>query len=115
MGAASFRQREPRRVDIDLEIMVAHLILVPITADVIGNVCPRSEAVYFGALEQQQFLVGAPVRVEYWERVLLDDSEGMGCGLVVVACRAARETLYTEIVIIACRMCTPNPDLETKC
>jgi hypothetical protein len=34
-----------------LEVVVADLILVPITADVVGDIRPRSQAVDFGAFQ----------------------------------------------------------------
>jgi hypothetical protein len=91
--------------------MVADLILVPVAADVVGDIRPGPEAVDLGALEEQEFFVGAPFSVEDRERVLFDYSVWMCCGLVGVARGATGEALYAEVVFIASVMGTSNPDL----
>jgi hypothetical protein len=113
--ATSFREWEVGRFNINLVIMIPDFILVPITADMVRNIRPGPEAVNLGAFQEKEFFVGAPFWVEYWERVLLDDSVRMGGWLMRIARRAIGEALHAEIVLVAGAVGASYPDLlETR-
>ena len=112
MGAASFGKREIRRVDIYFQVVIPDFILVPIAANVVRNVGPRSQTVDLGSLQEEKLFVGAPFLVKYGKRILLNDSIGMRCWLVGVARGAVGKTLDTEIVLIAGTVGAPDADLS---
>jgi hypothetical protein len=85
MWSASFWKREIRGVDVGFKIVIANLVLLAEPADVVGNVCPGPETVYFSAFQQQEFFVGPPFAFENGKRVLFDYPELVGPGVVVIA------------------------------
>lgn len=92
--------------------MVADLVLFSEAADMVGNVCPRSEPVRLGTFYQEKLLVGAPFAVEYGKGVLLNDPERVRRGVVGVARLALGEARDAEVEIRTGRVCTSNTDLD---
>lgn len=92
--------------------MVTDLVLAPVATNVVGDICPRPQPVDLGALQEEKLLVGAPFSVEYRERVLLDDSVWMCCGLMRVAGRAVGEAQDAEVILVAGAVRASNANLR---
>lgn len=78
----------------------------------VGNVCPRTESVDLGSLEQQQFLISTPVLLKYRDRILFDDLEGMCRRVVVLGALPASEAGNAEVIFMAGGMRAGDSDLH---
>lgn len=95
--------------------MISDFILVPVASYVICNICPRSEPIYLGALQEEKLLVCSPFPVEYRKGVLLDNAKGMCGWIMCIAGGAVRKAVYAEVVFITCAMRTAYADLINDC
>ena len=111
MGAASLRKGKPGRVDVDLEIVVADLVLISVAANVVRNVGPRTQTVDLRALQKEELFVCTPFSVEYGKRVLFDYSVWMCLWLMRITERSLCKALDTKIIFIAGAVGTPDSNL----
>lgn len=92
--------------------MFADFVFVAEASDMIGNIGPRAESVYFGTLEEEQFFVGTPIAIENGEGILFDNTVGMCCGVVSVARFAFRETRDAKVEVATGWVGTSYTDLK---
>jgi hypothetical protein len=104
-------KREIGAVNICVDVVVSHFVLGAVAANVVGDIGPGAKTVDLGALEQKQLLIGTPVGLEYRDRVLFDDLEGVGLRVVVLGAFPAGEARNAEVIFRTGGMGAGNSNL----
>lgn len=94
--------------------MVADFILRAVSSDMVSDVCPRSQPVYFCAFEEEKFLIRTPVGMVYRNGVLFDNGVRMCSRVMVLGAFTRSKARDAEIVIIAGRMRAQDANLDSK-